>query len=148
MTEHLYRTNDRARIRAVVAHPDVWPHVADDCSGAAGEFHPPIAEHLVYLMPADDAACFLLHPHNAILWEVHSAVLPEHRSRSKALAEAVIAWARGRGVRSLVTYVPKGNERAAHLACSVGFHRIGDVPASFLRDGVAIAQTILALEIN
>lgn len=142
-------TTDAERIRSVFTHPAIWPHIGDDNSPDAADWEPIIGNGVVYLMPDDDLACFMLHAHTSAHWEVHSGVLPEYRRESVALVRAGLEWMRqNTDAQVISTYVPRGNFAAAALAKACGFVKVGTVPKSIVRKGIATDQTIYAMELH
>lgn len=142
------QVTDAARIRSVFTHPSIWPHVGDDNSPDPSEWVPPLVDGVVFLMPDDDSACFMLHAHTLAHWEVHSAVLPEHRGNSVALVKSGLDWMRANTQAHVIsTYVPRGNFAAAALAKFSGFQRVGVVPKSIVRNGMPVDQTLYVLEL-
>ena len=110
---------------------------------------PVVCDGVVYLMPDDDSACFMLHAHTSAHWEVHSAVLPEHRGHSVARVMEGLDWMRHyTDAQVISTYVPKGNFAAAALAKACGFVKVGVVPKSIVREGIALDQTLYAMELH
>jgi RimJ/RimL family protein N-acetyltransferase len=141
-------TTDTDRIRAVFTHPSIWPHITDDTCVPTDEWEPVLVDGTHYLMPDDDSACFFLHRHTSLHWEVHSGVLPEHRGASRTLVMDGLDWMRANTTaRVISTYVPRGNFAAGALAKACGFSKVGIVPASILRNGSAVDQTLYVLEL-
>ena len=144
----MIRTTDREYIRSVFTHPAIYPHVCDDYAPKAEAWEPVLSEDVIYLRPEEGGACFMVHPHNRVMWEVHSAVLPEFRNKSKEYAAGVVRWvAQHTPCRCFTTLVPEGNVPALGLAKSVGFKPVGVFPQSFMKGGRLIDQTILAMEL-
>ena len=144
----MIRTTDREYIRSVFTHPAIYPHVSDDYAPPPEVWEPPI-EGAAYLRPEEGGACFMVHPHNRVMWEVHSAVLPEFRGKSKEYAEGVVRWvAQNTPCKCFTTLVPEGNAPALALAKSVGLKPVGVFPRSFMKGGRLLDQTILAMELS
>jgi RimJ/RimL family protein N-acetyltransferase len=144
----LIRTTDREYIRSVFTHPSIYPFVSEDHDPPADKWEPVVNEHAIYLRPEEGGACFLFHPHTRIVWEVHSAVLPEYREHSLEYVTACAEWLRqNTPCKCLLTRIPKGNVRARRLAEAVGMRLQGILPNSFLKDGRLIDQAILTMEI-
>ena len=144
----MIRTTDREYIRSVFTHPAIYPHVCDDFNADPGAWEPVITGDVVYLRPEDGGACFLFHPHSRVLWEVHSAVLPEYRNHSLEYVKACAAWLQANTTcKCLMTLVPEGNYRARRLAEAVGMRLTGTLPNSFLKGGALVDQALLTMEI-
>ena len=145
----MIRTTDREYIRSVFTHPAIYPHVCDDYAVAPEVWEPALSEDVVYLRPEEGGACFLIHPHSRVMWEVHSAVLPDARSRSLEYANGVATWlAANTECKCLTTLVPEGNVPAYALARRAGMKRVGVLPRSFMKGGRLLDQTILAMELS
>ena len=144
----MIRTEDVEYIRSVFTHPKVYPYISDDSSPPAESFEPVIRPDVHYIRPEDGGACFMYHPHSSVMWEVHSAVLPEFRSRSHEFASGSVRWmAENTKAKCLITHVPAGNDAAMRLALSVGFLLVGIVPKSYLKSGVLLDQALLSMEL-
>lgn len=90
----------------------------------------------------------MFHGHSQVLWECHSAVLPTFRKSSLEYATQALEWLRSNtNAKCLMTYVPEGNMRAAHLAEAMGFIQSGSLPKSFAKDGTLINQLIYSREV-
>lgn len=145
----MIRTTDREYIRSVFTHPAIWTHVSDDHAPAPEKWEPILSNEVVYLRPEEGGACFMVHPHSRVMWEVHSAVLPEFRAKSKEYASGVVRWvAQNTPCKCFTTLVPDGNVPALALAKSVGLKPVGVFPKSFLKGGRLLDQTILAMELS
>ena len=144
----MIRATDREYIRSVFTHPAIYPHICDDFAVAPEAWEPALSEEVIYLRPEEGGACFLFHPHTRVLWEVHSAVLPERRGQSLEYVTACAAWLKANTTcKCLMTLVPKGNHRARRLAEAVGMRLTGILPSSFLKGGALVDQALLTMEI-
>lgn len=142
--------DDPSLIAKAICHPRIWPGVSDDGSGSAEDFKIPISDSIVYLgmYDADEfLGLFMLHPHNAICWEVHTCLFPAAWGETaKQCAELCIEWIFSMtGCRRLITNVPAHNNLALRLAKSVGMQQFGINPKSFLKHGVALDQIMLGI---
>ena len=145
---HIERTHDLAYVREVMTHPAIWPHVSDD-TGDRDTYAPPDHESIYWLVPVDAAplGVFLVHPHSAVCWEVHTALLPQARGgKADEAAQALIAWVFGNtSCQKLITHVPAYNRRALAFAKRAGLVEEGRVTRSFLRRGSLIDQYLLGI---
>lgn len=142
------KVTDAVRIKSVFCHPAIWPFVGDDFSPSPDEWSPPLCDGVVFLMPDDNSACFMLVAHTRLHWEVHSGVLPEYRNRSVSIVSFGLEWMRTHtDARVISTYVPRGNFAAAALAKACGFEKVGIVPQSIQRDGKPVDQTLYAVRL-
>lgn len=144
------RTEDAEFVRSVMTHPRIWSHVTDDTAGDPEDFETPFAPSIHYLVPHLDGrpmGVFVVHPHSAVLWEWHIALLPEFWGPAGHLAGAeVIRWIfRETGARKLIGQPPVTN-RAAYRYCKrLGFADEGRLTACFLKGGHLIDQHILGI---
>ena len=144
----MIRTTDPDYIRSVFTHPSIYPHVTEDGDPPASEWEPTVNEQTIYLRPEEGGACFLFHPHTRIVWEVHSAVLPDYRGKSLDYVKACAEWLRQNTTcKCLLTRIPKGNVAAFGLARAVGMNKTGTIPKSFLKRGLLLDQSLLTMEI-
>lgn len=147
----IVQTEDVDLIRTIMTHPQVWPHISDDASGAPEKFDPSgLVGKAHFLLAVDgDEVCgmYLVHRHNAVLYEVHTCILPHaYGERADAAAQALLDWVFAHTeCRHLMTFVPKPNRTALAYAQRAGLQIEGNVPASFLKDGVAHDQTLLGI---
>lgn len=137
-------------IARTISHPRIWPSVSDDGSPYPDDYAPVVGEGIVYLgMYEQDEylGLFMLHPHNAICWEVHTCLLPVAWGvTARSCAELCIEWAFSMtGCCRLITNVPASNKLALRLAKSVGMQQFGINPKSFLKHGVALDQIMLGI---
>ncbi len=137
---------DKATICQVLRHGEVFPFIGD--SGTSPDWEPVLVEHVYYLMPQSNDACFMVHPHSRLVWEIHAAVLPESRKQSLRFMREAIQWVREHlPAKCLVAYVPQGNYRALALAKAVGGKITGFLPRSWQRDGSYVGQHMLTKEL-
>lgn len=144
------RTEDADLIRSVMTHPKVWPHVTDDTAGDPADFETPFLPSIHYIVPRFNGApmgVFVAHPHSAVLWEWHVAVLPEFWGSAghKAGAE-VIRWIfRETSARKLIGQPPVTNRAAYRYARRLGFADEGRITKCFLKGGCLVDQHILGI---
>jgi RimJ/RimL family protein N-acetyltransferase len=140
-------TQDLALIRSVITHPKIWEHVSDDYSGAPESFEPPRALYLAVHDGAELLGVFMVHPHNAINWEVHTCLMPNAwGARAKAAAQAAIAWMwANTPAERLITNVPVPNRLALRFAKQAGFTEFGRNPNSFQKHGILHEQILLGI---
>lgn len=141
---------DQALIAETMRHPRIYPHIKDDTCPAAAEFEPVLDGPFVYVgayRGAQFLGLFMLHAHSTVLWEVHTCLLPDAwGSTALRCTEACAEWVWSNTTcERLITAVPEGNELALRLAKRSGMVEYGSNPASFLRDGKLIAQTLLGM---
>lgn len=129
-------------------HRRIWPSISDDGSPARTEFR--ASPGLTYLGMFDGdkyLGLFVLHQHNAILWEVHTCLLPHAWGpTAKDCAKLCVEWVfSNTDCRRLITSVPEGNALAERLAQAAGMVRYGTNPRSFLKNGQELDQIMLGI---
>jgi RimJ/RimL family protein N-acetyltransferase len=137
---YFWRTQDWGYLRLVATHPKLWPHLSDDFSGERESWQPREDESLVYVKVTDDEQClgfFLLVPHSPVLWEVHTALLPEAwGAPAREAAKGVIAWTWAQTTcQRLVTSVPAYNRLALAFAKRAGMTEYGRNPRAYQKHG-------------
>ena len=137
-------------IREVMTHPRVWPHISDDNSPWPDAFEPIVHPGLYYLAPECDGervGVFLYHSHSAVLWEVHTCILPKFwgEPATQAARDGLRWMLDNTKCRKVITHVPKPNVPARRFAMRVGMWSEGINRKSFLKDGVLHDQFILGI---
>jgi RimJ/RimL family protein N-acetyltransferase len=143
-------TEDVGLIRRCMTHPAVWKHVSDDGSPPVDKFWPPIGEPVLYLAAFEGEDCggvWVYHPHNLILFEVHTCCLPEWWGpRALEAARRTLLWMIGNTpCRKVITHVPAPNRRAYSFALRVGLQDEGLNRASFQKNGMLFDQYVLGI---
>ena len=89
----------------------------------------------------------MLHPHNYVLYEVHTALLPcAWGLRAPLATRAGARWMfEHTNCQRIVTCVPAGNTLALRLALKAGMSQYGRNPRSLLRGGVLVDQILLGM---
>jgi len=136
-------------IKSVYGHPDIWKAVSDDNTPdiEVVDFTPLLSAPTVFFLIPDAIGVFFYHPWNSTTYEMHSAVLPEHRGKG-AMEGARLAgmWMfDNTPCQKIVTLVPVINIRARFLARRGGMVEEGRVTRSFLKDGVLVDQRLYAI---
>lgn len=144
------RTHDREVVRAVMAHPRIYPHIADDGCPPATEFEPLEHPGVWYVLVRDEGrplGLFVFVPQNSVCWEVHTCLLPWAWGRPAAIAAAEMArwiWEHT-PCRRIVTSVAAYNRLALRFAERAGMTEYGRNPASWLKDGKLHDQVLLGM---
>jgi RimJ/RimL family protein N-acetyltransferase len=144
--------SDERLIMATLGHPRVWPHISDDATKTPEDLRPALTDGRLCFCGAYDGTeylgLFLLHAHNFILFEVHTALLPKAWGpRARAACGAVIKWVFDTTeCRRLITCVPDGNLLALRLAEESGMQAFGYNPRSLMRGGQLIGQHMLGMD--
>jgi len=90
----------------------------------------------VYLMPDDDAACFVFNRHSGVMVEGHLAVLPEHRARGVTLGVEALAWLRlNTDARAVIGLLNAENAPARRYVERLGFVASATIPNAAKKGG-------------
>ncbi len=142
-------TQDMALVKQIITHPKLWPHLSDDFSPPPEDFEPIQAQGIVYLLVLDGEqvlGCFILHPHSAIIWEVHTCLLPEAWGRSEEATKGGTEWVWSNlNCIRLITNVPTINKLALRLAKHSGMQEFGCNPDSFAKGGKVYSMSMLGV---
>lgn len=126
-------------IRSIITHPANF-------AGCVGEgdptaWKPNMADNTVWLKAP--GAVFMGFALTPVLWECHSAVVPEFRQRTKEYYQQAIDWMRENTTcRHLIGMIPEGNLLARVAAKAAGFKREGFMPNSRMHAGQLVGQYI------
>lgn len=151
---HIEDCRDVKLIDSIIAHPAIYPHVADDSAPPAEKFTSAKvvgAPGIHFLAPIVDGApmgVFMLARQNGIMYEIHTCILPAYWGR-QALdgAAAMVLWMfTNTSCRKLMTWVPVYNRLAYKFALRAGMVDEGLSKRSFLRNGVLFDQHLLGME--
>lgn len=144
------RSFDYPLIRGIMTHEAIYRHLADDHSPSADQYQPIESEAVWYVLAFDSKellGLWMLHPHNAICWEIHTCLLP-HAWGARALEAAHLLpdwiWEHT-PCRRLITNVPEYNRLAYRFALRSGMVEYGRNEASFLHEGRLYAQICLGI---
>lgn len=135
-----------------LCHPRVYPHSSDDFSPPPEEISQHIdCEKQLYVgceFGGVFLGCFLFAPHNHILYEVHTMLLPAAWGPTALLcARAAQEWLwRETPARRLVTSVPGDNVLALRFAQKCGFVEYGLNPRSIQKGGILLDQHLLGTD--
>jgi RimJ/RimL family protein N-acetyltransferase len=140
------RTRDMVLVRAILAHPAIWPHIHED---GTEEPEPLDLDGFHWLLVDDGrpAGVFLAHPRGAACWEVHTCLLPRTWGAAAAGAAQLLLEHLFDvvGCDKVVTNVPAYNRPALRFAKASGMRAEGTNHASFLRKGVLEDQIMLGI---
>lgn len=142
----LSRTHDMEVVKAIMAHPSIWPHIHEDGVDAPD----PLDHEGFHWLLVDDgkpAGVFLAHAKTSVCYEVHTCLLPRTWGRVAATAARMLLMYLFDvvGVEKVVTNVPAYNRPALRFAKSAGMQIEGTNRASFLRNGELIDQIMLGI---
>lgn len=132
------------RIREILTHPEVYPHIKDDYSPPVEQFAPHPA---CYLEPVA-GVLVVLRPMLATLWEAHIAALPEARGKGAEAVRLAADWLReNTRAEQVLAMFPEGS-KATSLMGKCGFVKVGSVEGSFRRGGALLPLHIYSLRIR
>lgn len=139
-------TKDAEFIERCVTHPDIWRATADDMCGDPNLYFFKDDGRTLWLRAGDDGV-FMLHPHNSIMYECHTMLLPVAWGRAAAIAKEAIDWMwDNTNIIRLITNVPAFNVLALRMAKKVGFVQYGVNPRSFLKNEILHDQIMLGMD--
>ena len=136
----LERTKDYELVASIMAHPKLYPWIADDFYPSPENFLANDSDAIYYLVAWDDLELLgvcITHPINAILWEVHHALLPKSwGERAAEIARAFDAWLweYTHAVKA-VGFTPSCNRLALRFARRAGMTEVGRVTRAYQRFG-------------
>ena len=136
----LERTGDVELVASIMRHPRLYPHIADDFYPAPEVFRPLSGGAIVHLLAYDGAALLgvvITHPINAVLWEVHHALLPcawGERAHRVALEAEEWIW-RNTLAATICGFTPECNKLALKFARRHGGRAVGRIPNAIQRGG-------------
>jgi RimJ/RimL family protein N-acetyltransferase len=140
------RATDAEVVRSIVSHPDVKPEIWD------GEEDPPVPMHeLVYYLivrrDGDAAGVIAFIPRNAIVWDAHAAVLPEHRGCGTGAMRLAVKWMfENTPCRKVVCEPPAFKVAMVRVLEKNGFHREGISTKSFQWHGELHDRVLMGIE--
>ena len=134
------RTSDRDLIAQIMTHPQVYAGVADDYFPAPENFYPAENAAVYYLLARDGAELLglvITHAVNAILWEVHHALLPEAwGAPAHAVARAFEEWLwTNTAAETAIGFTPADHALALRYARRHGMAEVGRIPRAIQRGG-------------
>lgn len=132
------RTRNLKLVASIMTHPKLWPWIADDFYPAPEHFWPLESEAIHYLVALDEdepLGLVITHPINAILWEVHHALLPQAwGARARAIGEAFEAWLwANTSALKAVGFTPSCNKLALRYARKAGMQEVGRIEKCYQR---------------
>ena len=145
------RLSDASLVLRAMTHPRVWSWSSDDFSPAVMDMAPHIDCGLQVWLGCwggdEYLGCFLFQPHNHILWEVHTVLLPNAwGARALACAAAALEWVwSSLPAKRLITSVPENNTLALRFAQRSGFEGYGFNPGSIQKNGKLLGLHMLGI---
>lgn len=150
---HVKRIFDSKIIEKVLKHKDVFKFICDDFTDDIEAFDLSTAAknksaYFVGAFVGDEiAAMFFYHPINHILFEVHSAVLPQYRGKLAVnMAKQSLKWIIDHTeCKKVIGNIPEGYGAALALAKRAGLQVEGINRLSFMKNNKLLNQTILGI---
>lgn len=144
------RTFDAALVRQAIAHPRTYRSHCCDGSPDREAWQPNMGNDIWYVAAWENETylgVFMFVPHNPILWEVHTCLMPiawGDRARECALSVAKWIW-KNTPCEHIKTYIPDDNPLAVKFAHAAGMRIYGEIPRSFPRNGIVHAQLVMGI---
>lgn len=141
--------HDMQIVKDTITHEAIYPHVTDDFSPQPDSYAP-AGEPMKYAGVYVDGSymgLFAVHPHNVVMWEVHTCLLPiAWGDCAISCAKALIEWVfRNTTCERLITSVPTTNRLALRLAKRAGMLEWGTNPASYRKGGKLVDLVMLGI---
>lgn len=130
-------TRDLDLIRPAVCHERIYPRTVDDNSPTREAFTPPeICLYATVWQGEEYGGVFGLVPHNSVLAELHTALLPSMWGDAAEVGRHFIGWVfETTSFQRLIGAIPEFNRLALRMAKSSGMTEYGVNPGSFLKHG-------------
>ena len=138
----IVRTFDTTLIKAAVTHPHNWRWASDDYCDS--DTYAPCVDNVVYWLEyvheGEHMGVYLVHPHNAILCEIHTCLTPNARGKiAKIAANEVLSWIfENTSFAKVMTHVPINNPLARAYA-----HRAGMKDEGINRQSIQIGGELM-----
>lgn len=143
----VYRTHDMWDVREIIQDPRISKHLSDEGSVGEAAIDSPVLYWLMVEYKEEPSGVFLFHPHNAITYEVHTAILPPLWGElAKQAAFMARQWIFTQTpCRKLITHVPEYNKLALRFAKQGGLKLEGVNRKSYLFNGELMDQYLLGI---
>ncbi len=141
-------------VNALMRDPEIYPGIIDDSCPGPEDFDATEAleNDEMYILGWHEnnslAGLWLLHPWNAITYQVHVCMNAAYRGKSAIQgAEDAKRWMfENTRCRKIVALVPDYRSSVKIIAKAIGFYREGRLRNSFLKDGMVMDEVIYGLE--
>lgn len=144
------RSKDAARIKTLVGHPSVFPHVTDDFYRDPEKWEPSTSDLVMNLIASDARGDFgfgIFLPRTWSCYEAHMGFLPRSYGPQAIAAFSEMldwVWSHSKAVR-IVGEICQENRKAIKFAMNAGFQPYGVNQKSRLRGGVYRDQVCLGI---
>ena len=153
MSIQLTRSYDVDALNALLTHPKVYPHIADDMAAGPDDFtvgaivDNPSVIFVAAMKHGEMLGAFMFIKTNGVTYDVHSAVHPEHRGRlTPLMAKGAVKWMfDNTDCMKVETKVPSYNRLAKKLTEAVGLTYEGTSRMSFLKNGKLYDQLLYGI---
>jgi len=140
---------DNDKVVTILSDPMVYWWVSDDMSPPPDkiDYTAFLSNESVYVLMPRDGIVIIFIPQNGVMWEVHSAALPEYRGKEMHLAgrESILWMFTNTPCRKIETHVPTFNRAAYGLSVRCKMTKEGISRQSFLRDGKLYDQAVFGI---
>lgn len=139
---------DKDVIADTITNDRIYPHVSDDGSPVPELYEANDSMLHIGIVDGEEyLGLFAIHPHNFVLYEVHTCLLPcAWGGRSVEAAKTLIEWVfSNTECKRLITSVPSNNALARRLAIRSGMVEYGVNPASFQKNRVLFDLIMLGI---
>jgi RimJ/RimL family protein N-acetyltransferase len=135
--------DDLDYIHFVLRHPDIYPYIIDSGSPKEAKnydvtdlINNPIVYCLIPVIDDKQIGIFFLHPHNFVMYEIHSNILPKYRGwKAFKAGKQVCEWMfQYTFCKKIISCIPDGNDAALALALKCSFQIEGRYKKAFLKD--------------
>lgn len=141
----IHPTDDYEFIKSVCLHPKIWPWVSDDYSNIS-EYEPDLNHLYLEIVDGEKVGFFAIKPINAILFEMHIAVLPVGWGKSDIYTKKLIEWVfSNTNCQKLIAFIPESNKKTLKLAEKCGLTREGFIQDSFQKNGKLFGQHLFSI---
>lgn len=139
-------------IRSVYADEEIYHYISDDGSNDPNEIDYGALisiPHIYVMIPSVNTpvGVLLFYPWNTITFELHTAIVKEHRGKEAIEAAKVCGfWMfENTNCQKIVTSIPAGNFPAKYLARKCGMKYIGNNEKSYLKGGTLHDQHLYGI---
>lgn len=123
------QTNDEFLIRYILTHKKIYGRASDDFAPPVADFRPHMlgVHYILLLMNGHTMGLWALVPHSTVLWELHTALLPQAWGEiAREAFPHFLHWLwENTTCQRLITAVPAHNRAALKIGREWGFFEWG-----------------------
>jgi RimJ/RimL family protein N-acetyltransferase len=143
-------STDYRLIGEIMRDRAVYGPSTDDYAPPRLEFQPREDPDIWYLLTWDGnlmLGLFAIAPQSAIVWEIHTRLLPQaYGPRAAEALREVLTWIwQHTPAQRIVTNIPETNRLALRFGARCGFEVFGRNPKSFRKDGRLVDQILMGI---